>query len=214
MFQRDPPAARAVSGPVDDVGGGEAAVADHAHMRPAVRQPWNDLRMVQEVEHVVEVAGRVVQERQVEHAAPAIRQHVVQGHSGRRHAARGGDGRDGHIGGRLIVRLAVHQIHLRPVAWLGPREARLGLVRLLKKLGAEGRVAEARHALGQRQSGDLAIERVLAEGVEGQLQAEEHADRPGRRLALDRQTLGRCLAQPVQHGLVTLRLARALDEAE
>ena len=115
-------------------------------MGAAVAEARHRVRVGQHGIGGVERALGVVEQRHVEHAAPAIGQHVVQGDLVRREAPRGGDGGDGGVGGGLIVGLGAHQMHPRP----GAHPRALAGRGFGEQPGAELRIAQARHPLGQR----------------------------------------------------------------
>ena len=65
-------------------------------------------------------------------------------------------------------------------------------------------ILEISDPFGEGAGGDLSIRRVVAERIDGQLQAQEHAYGPGRHLRLDRQTGGDGVLKSGEECLVVL----------
>ena len=187
-------------------------------MRPAVGETRRHAVVLQHGEHVIQVVVRVVQERQVEHAAPvalAAVQHVIERQVVGIDPAPGRDGGDGTLRPRLVVRaVGAHQVHAVPGA-AGRQARRAGAVgRFAQQPGAERRIAQPRHALCQRQGLDLAVTGVAGERVHRQLQPEQHAHRPGRHLGANLQAGLLGLAHLFQHEAPLLGVARVLQQRE
>ena len=113
---------------------------------------------------------------------------MIQRHLVRPQPTAGGQRPDRVILCRLVVGLLGHQEHVVPGAQGAAGERPLGVDLLAEEARAEGGIGEMSHPLGQRQMRDLPVGGVLAERVEGQLQTEQHADRPAGDLGLHRQS--------------------------
>ena len=74
----EPDAFGAVPAPVREQGGGEAGVADRAHMGAAVAQARNGVRMGEQLGGGVEVAVEVVEDRPVQQRLAAVAEQEVE----------------------------------------------------------------------------------------------------------------------------------------
>ena len=117
LLDRELLAAVPVTGPVRQHERGQAGVAQHAAVGTAVAQAQHGGRMHQHLAHGVEVAGRVVEQREVEQLAPVALEHQVVEDLVGAPALPGGQRRHALLGCGLVVgRVAQREqlVHLGP----------------------------------------------------------------------------------------------------
>ena len=150
-------------------------------MGAAVAETEHRGRVQQHLAHRVEVAGGVVEDRQVQELVPVPPEHeVVEDLVGRAPLGRG-EGGDAAFGRRLVVgRVAEGEqlVQVGPQQLHEPARAR----RLAENGGAHLGRAQPGHPLGQRQVGDLLVGPVVGEGVGGRLEADHDRGRLARHL--------------------------------
>jgi hypothetical protein len=183
-------------------------------MRAAVAEPDDRERVLEHRVDRVEVAARVVEEREVEEAPPLVLEHeVVRDRLGRTALARG-DGADAPFGARLVVRRIAEREELVP----GAQQVGEERVRRLDLLGEDRRahlgIAEARDALRERQVRQGVHAGMQRERMERALQTHQHRRRACGDLWGEASTAGRDAVGSGQEPAPLRRIAVVLETRE
>ena len=181
--------------PAGKVIGGEARVADHPVVRPAIGQAHDRVGMLEHFAHSLQIAVAIVGAGLIEDRLAAIGDQQVigkllDGFSG------GGRQPIDAIGDlRLVIRFGLPGIAVLKGAH-GLDVDRVGVFRLLaEQLLAENRVFHSLQALRKRQAADRLVARVKGKRVKAELESVEHANRARRDLGAHRQSVFRGLRQ-------------------
>ena len=181
--------------PAGKVIGGEARVADHPVVRPAIGEAHDRVGMLEHFAHSLQIAVAIVGARLIEDRLAFVGDQQVIGKFFHRFSGSSGQPVDAIGDLRLVIRFGLPGIAVLKGAY-GLDVHRVGVLGLLaEKLLAENRVSHALKALCERQAADRLVARVIGKRVKAELQSVEHADRARRDLRAHRQSVFRGLRQ-------------------
>ena len=187
-------------------------------MRAAVRQAEDGGVVRQHAAHDLQVVHVVAGDRE-EDQVRRVGGDVVVGDLVRRAALALGDGGDALGCRRLVVRRIAQLEHAVPAADDVLAELRKAAQQFLGRrvgqdLGAHRGIAQALHALGDRQGQQLLVAGADGEGVQRRVGAEQHAHRPARHLRRDIGALLAGIAHAIHQAAPALVVGGAVGQQE